>query len=314
MTAASQQEFPRIAVQFEVHQPDGSFLLDATREDFRVTEDGKDVQVLNFQAPGPPGPSPRRSYWSSITAGAWSKRTGSRSLKQAVASFLTKLPEGSRVAVVGFSSEVERLCPFTTDRDRVRTAVNRLRPGGSTRFYDAVAEALALLDEQTGRRVVLALTDGEDTASESASLDTAIAAARRLGLPVYTLGLGTEEEIASRRSPPAGHVDPRRVLPRPQRRPAQSDLRDHRRPNRRQLHTRLRERSPSSRRHASSGANLPSRQQSSRRDRRIHPRHGRPRGRLVALVPRAAHGARGPGASSLVAEPRQACVGAGHGR
>ena len=60
-----------------------------------------------------------------------------------------------------------------------------------------MAEALALLDEQTGRRVVLALTDGEDTASESANLDIAIAAARRLGLPVYTLGLGTEEEIAS---------------------------------------------------------------------------------------------------------------------
>ena len=113
------------------------------------------------------------------------------------ASFLTKLPEGSRVAVVGFSSEVERLCPFTTDRDRVLGAVNRLRPGGSTRFYDAVSEALVLLDEQTGRRAVLAPTDGEDTASESASLDTTIAAARRLGLPVYTLGLGTEEEIAS---------------------------------------------------------------------------------------------------------------------
>ena len=77
VTGASQQEFPRITVQFEVRQPDGSFLLDATREDFRVTEDGKDVQVLDFQAPGPPRPSPRRSCWSSITAGAWSKRTGS---------------------------------------------------------------------------------------------------------------------------------------------------------------------------------------------------------------------------------------------
>ena len=28
VTGASQQEFPRIAVQFEVRQPDGSFLLD----------------------------------------------------------------------------------------------------------------------------------------------------------------------------------------------------------------------------------------------------------------------------------------------
>ncbi len=197
VTGASQQEFPRITVQFEVRQPDGSFLLDATRADFRVTEDGKDVQVLDFLAPRTTQAIPTTIVLVVDHSGSMEQEHRIRSLKQAVASFLKKLPEGSRVAVVGFSSEVERLCPFTTDRDRVLGAVNRLRPGGATRFYDAVAEALDLLDEETGRRVVLALTDGEDTASESASLDTAIAAARRLGLPVYTLGLGTEEEIAS---------------------------------------------------------------------------------------------------------------------
>jgi Ca-activated chloride channel family protein len=197
VTGASQQEFPRIAVQFEVRQPDGSFLLDATREDFRVTEDEKDVQVLDFQAPRTIQAIPTTIVLVVDHSGSMEQENRIGSLKEAVASFLQKLPEGSRVAVVAFSSEVRQLCPFTTDRERVRSAVNRLRPGGSTRFYDAVAEALALLDEQTGRRVVLALTDGEDTASESANLDTAIAAARRLGLPVYTLGLGTEEEIAS---------------------------------------------------------------------------------------------------------------------
>jgi len=197
VTGASQQEFPRITVQFEVRQPDGSFLLDATRADFRVTEDGKDVQVLDFQAPLTTQAIPTTIVLVVDHSGSMEQENRIRSLKQAVASFLTRLPEGSQVAVVGFSSEVEQLCPFTNDRDRVLAAVNRLRPGGATRFYDAVAEALALLDEQTGRRVVLALTDGEDTASESASLDSAIAAARRQGLPVYTLGLGTEEEIAS---------------------------------------------------------------------------------------------------------------------
>ena len=197
VTGASQQEFPRIAVQFEVRQPDGSFLLDAMREEFRVTEDGKDVQILDFQAPRTTTAIPTTIVLVVDHSGSMEEENRIGSLKQAVASFLRKLPEGSRVAVVGFSSEVERLCPFTTDRDQVLGAVNRLRPGGATRFYDAVAEALDLLDEQSGRRVVLALTDGEDTASESASLDTAIVAARRLGLPVYTLGLGTEEEIAS---------------------------------------------------------------------------------------------------------------------
>ena len=43
---------------------------------------------------------------------------------------------------------------------------------------------------------MLALTDGEDTSSREANLAADVAAARRLGLPIYTLGLGTEEAIA----------------------------------------------------------------------------------------------------------------------
>ena len=184
-----------------------------------------------------------------------------------------------------------------------------VQPGSTTPW----PKSLDLLDEQTGRRVVLALTDGEDTASESASLDTAIAAARRLGLPVYTLGLGTEEEIAS------GDLRRLATSTRAQYYPAR---------NADQLkaiyetiaarigagYTLVYE----SDRRLPDGTLRPVRifhrgSRSSRRDRRIHPRHGRPRGRLVALVPRPAHGARGPGAGSLVAEPRQACVGAGQG-
>ena len=197
VTGASQQEFPEIAVQFEVRRPDGSFLLDATRDEFRVTEDGKDVKVLDFQAPRTREAIPTTIVLVVDHSGSMEQENRIGGLKAAVASFLEKLPEGSRVAVVGFSSEVETLCPFTTDRDAVRRAVNRLHPEGSTRFYDAVTAALRMLDEETGRRALLALTDGEDTASERANLDSTIAAARRLGLPVYTLGLGSEEEIAS---------------------------------------------------------------------------------------------------------------------
>ena len=44
VTGASQQSFPKIAVQFEVKRSDGSFLLDASRDDFRVTEEGREVK------------------------------------------------------------------------------------------------------------------------------------------------------------------------------------------------------------------------------------------------------------------------------
>ena len=60
-----------------------------------------------------------------------------------------------------------------------------------------MAEALRLLAHEPGRRAVLALTDGEDTFSQDATLDSNVRAARNAGLPVHTLGLGSEDEIES---------------------------------------------------------------------------------------------------------------------
>jgi VWFA-related protein len=118
-------------------------------------------------------------------------------LKQAVATFLEVMPPGSRVAVVAFSSEVETVCAFTENRKEVQAAVDALHASGSTRYYDAVASALRMIGRESGRRAILAMTDGEDTDSQNANLAQVIAAAQREGLPVYTVGLGTEEEIES---------------------------------------------------------------------------------------------------------------------
>ena len=197
VTGASQQDFPRIAVQFELKRPDGSFIRDARKDEFRVAEDGKEQPILEFQAPVTSESVPTTIVL--VVDRSLSMRAEDRmgSLKEAVATFLDRAPEGSRIAVVAFGSDVATICPFTTDRVRVRAAVDGLRPGGATRFYDAVAEALDMLDREKGRRAVIALTDGEDTSSREANLAVDVAEARRLGLPIYTLGLGTEEAIAA---------------------------------------------------------------------------------------------------------------------
>jgi VWFA-related protein len=197
VTGASEQSFPKISVQFEVKRPDGSFLLDAGRADFRVTEDGRDVDVVEFQAPRTKESMPTTLVLVVDRSKSMEEEDRIGGLKRAVASFLEKLPEGSQVAVIAFGSEIHRLSLFTTDRGRIKKAIDALEPDGSTCFYDAVADALELLKAESGRRAVLALTDGEDTSSQSANLDSVIASARRLGLPVYTLGLGSEDEIES---------------------------------------------------------------------------------------------------------------------
>jgi VWFA-related protein len=197
VTGASEQAFPRISVQFEVKRPDGSFLLEAARDDFQVTEEGRDVEIVEFEAPRATEAIPTTVVLVVDRSLSMEEEDRIGGLKRAVSSFLEKLPDGSRVAVIAFGSEVDQLCRFTTDRGQVDTAVKAIEPAGATRFYDAVSVALEMLEHETGRRAVLALTDGEDTFSQSASLDSVIATGRRLGFPVYTLGLGTEEEIES---------------------------------------------------------------------------------------------------------------------
>ena len=139
VTGASEQSFPRISVQFEVKRPDGSFLLDAARDDFRVTEEGRDVDVVDFQAPRTTEAIPTTVVLVVDRSLSMEEEDRIGGLKRAVTSFLEKLPEGSRVAVIAFGSDVDTLCSFTTDRGQIKTAVDALEPAGATRFYDAVA-------------------------------------------------------------------------------------------------------------------------------------------------------------------------------
>lgn len=192
VTGASDAKFPEIAVEFEIRRPDGSFLLDAKQGDIRVTEEGRPMSILRFQTPTEAKPMPTTVVLVVDRSSSMMIEDRIGNLKEAVAMFMTRLPKESRVAVVAFGSEVRTVCSFTNDARAVKTAVNALYPAGSTRFYDAVDSALRMLESESGRRAVLALTDGADTSSDLATLDSVIVSARRLGLPVHTLGLGGE--------------------------------------------------------------------------------------------------------------------------
>ena len=198
VTQPDESRFPEITVYFEVKNPDGSFILNAKRDQFRVAENGEDRPILRFEAPESTEARPTTVVLVVDHSGSMKEDDKIDGLKQAVATFLEGLPAGSRVAVIAFSDEVELICPFTTDFGQVREAVESLEAVGGTRYYDAVSVALDLLGGQTGRRAVLALTDGPDERSLSATLRSVVAQARGLGLPVHTLGLGDEQEIAAR--------------------------------------------------------------------------------------------------------------------
>ena len=200
VTQPDESKFPEITVYFEVRRPDGTFIRDARAEEFRVSEDGRDRPIQGFEAPVTVSSRPTTLVLVVDRSGSMAQGGKIRGLKGAVRTFLVGLPEGSRVAVVAFGSDVDLVCPFTTDKARVQASIDGLRPVGGTRFFDAVDEALKLLEGQSGRRAVLALTDGQDKDSVLA-IDVPIDEARLLNVPVHTLGLGEGEDIDDSRRP-----------------------------------------------------------------------------------------------------------------
>ena len=111
--------------------------------------------------------------------------------------FLDRVPARVRVGGVVFNHRAEAVESPTTDREALRAALRAaMKPAGGTATGEALATSLAMLRGRprgtNGRRppsAIVLLSDGKSTDGRD-PLPLA-AEARRLGIPVYTVALGT---------------------------------------------------------------------------------------------------------------------------
>ena len=126
--------------------------------------------------------------------------------RAAAKSFLAEVPERFRVGIVSFATRAVVALPPTDDRELAATALDTLGTGEGTAIGDAVALSL-----QIGRRQreddgaipptsVLVISDG---ARDGGILEPRAAAerARKLGVPVYTVLVGTPEGVVEETLP-----------------------------------------------------------------------------------------------------------------
>jgi VWFA-related protein len=86
-------------------------------------------------------------------------------LRAAGRDLLGRLKADDRAALLTFSHVVSLREPPTTRLDRVRAALDRIQPSGSTALVDGTHAAMLLADADLGRSVVIVFSDGLDTAS-----------------------------------------------------------------------------------------------------------------------------------------------------
>jgi VWFA-related protein len=103
--------------------------------------------------------------------------------KKAAAMFLKKsLRPTDQAFVVGFNDRVQLAHDFTNDSAALGASLQKMKAGGNTSLYDAIAFACHKLQEQPrdrlARKVLILITDGQDTSSKGILADAQQAAAR----------------------------------------------------------------------------------------------------------------------------------------
>jgi Ca-activated chloride channel family protein len=120
--------------------------------------------------------------------------------RKAAASFVKNLPSGFAVGVVSFSDTADAISAVSRDKASAQRAITSIRAGGGTAIGDALNSSLGLLGVTrapvpgSGKgRAILLLSDGSNTQGSDPA--TAVALAKRAGVRIYTIALGTPDGV-----------------------------------------------------------------------------------------------------------------------
>ena len=172
-----------VPVYATVLDKDNRFVPELEKGDFEIYDNGKKQEVTIFDNKIVP--------FSAVLAldTSISMTMSIEFVQDAAAQFVIRmLPEDS--AAIGFFNSKVRFSPgLSSDRDALARYIrNDMQFGNETRLWDAFDGALERLGEATGRRVIVALTDGADFGSEHSGGEV-LDRAQREDVMVYAIGI-----------------------------------------------------------------------------------------------------------------------------
>lgn len=172
-----------VPVYATVTDPQGALVPNLVRDDFEVLDNAVRQDIVVFENQSQP-------FTAVVMIDSSGSMTNSLKLVNAGAEqFIIRLLPQDRAQVGAFNDKVEFSGSFTADRDELVAALKELDFGNSTRLYDAIDQSLDKLTGVEGRRVIVVLTDGEDTASKTGQGDVLN---RAIADEVMIYGIGLE--------------------------------------------------------------------------------------------------------------------------
>jgi Ca-activated chloride channel homolog len=160
----------------------GRFMPGLQRNNFAVLEDGVAQKIEEFSA----SESPFSVALLIDTSHSTQSKLGA--IRKAALSFIKHLYPRDRVMIVTFDEKVRFIGDFSGNPPDLEKSVKSVKSGYRTCLYDAIYLTITeKMSKIQGRKAIVILTDGIDTASKNASFEQAVDLVASTGIITYTI-------------------------------------------------------------------------------------------------------------------------------
>jgi Ca-activated chloride channel family protein len=186
--AQDQQRMFRSGVQTvpiyaTVLDANGRLVPDLKEEDFQVLDNLKPAPITLFDTTVQPIAVVVALDMSGSMINAMDRA------KDAAEAFLLRLLPKDRAMLASFDDKIIMSPQFSSNRDElIRFLRTGLQYGNGTRLWDATDRAVGILKEEAERKVVLVLSDGEDSSSRI-DKDDVLSRAQESHVMIYAVGI-----------------------------------------------------------------------------------------------------------------------------
>jgi len=160
----------------------GAIVGDLTKDDFALTEDGRPQKISVFERQTE---LPLNVTLAIDTSGSVHKDMAEET--QAAHRFVHAiLRPQDQMSLLQFATDVTELAPFTNKISLIDRGLDRLHADHATALYDAIVLGSDRLGPKQGRKVLVLVSDGGDTA-KSSTYTQALEAALRNEVMIYSI-------------------------------------------------------------------------------------------------------------------------------
>jgi Ca-activated chloride channel family protein len=165
-----------------VTDQNGSIVGGLTRDDFAVFEDGRsqEISIFERQSELPLNLTLAIDTSGSVRKDMSEEAAAARRFAHAI------LRQQDKISVLQFATTVRELTPFTNKLSAIDRGLGELHSDCATALYDAICQGSEKLGEREGRKVLVVISDGDDTA-KSSTYAQALEAALRNEVMIYSL-------------------------------------------------------------------------------------------------------------------------------